>query len=171
MAIKKAFTELHTLLATASKGKKIDPAIFDQAVVLMSAKGSSGSGATTYLKDASGKPVAQKCYYFQRWMPLVGDKAVEFGKKANTATGLNTMSKVGAKLWTKQYNVAKKAKVELIDLVAAEKFAPKDLNAAMAKIDEDRAAIAETKDGFAKLEEVKAYLVKSGVKLVDAPAK
>ncbi len=174
MSIKKAYTELHTLLSTALEAKAIKKDVFDSAVKLMSTKtGGGGSSATNYLKDSSGKPVAQLCYYYKKWMPLVGENAVEFGKKAGTATGFNTMSKEGAKLWTKQYNVAKKTKADLLVDLAKGKFPVEKLDAELARVDKARELVADTKDGFAKKEDLMSYLAKSGIKMTpaEAPAK
>lgn len=125
--------------------------------------GSSTPHEQATLKDANGKVVAIRCYYFKRWMPLVGDLAVEVGSKANSATGLNTMCKEGVNLWTKQNREAKLAMDDLLARVEAGEVSPSGIADEKAKIEADRKRIAETDKGFATLDEVTAYLVANGV--------
>lgn len=165
MTIKKAYQPIMDLL-NANPDKKVSK-ILEAAIALCSAKTSRASGVSSFIADASGATVAIFDYYFKRWMPLVGENAVEFGAKKNTTTGFNPMSKEGVSNWTKQQRVAKTAQTELLTRVAAGEVAPTDIGDVQATIEAERKAIAETESGFATKEEVIAYLNENGVS-VDA---
>jgi predicted ThiF/HesA family dinucleotide-utilizing enzyme len=167
MAIKKAFQPIMDILL--ANPKATIASVLDQVTALASAAGGVRAEGNVFLKDDKGATVAIYDYYFKRWMPLVGEKKVEFGAKVGTVTGFNSMSKEGVSEWTKQQRLAKTAGAELLQNVAAGKVKPDQILAEQAKIEEARKAIKPTTLGFATLEEVKAYLVKTGVKVVDAP--
>ncbi len=166
MSIKKVYQPIVELLQTtiANNPKAKITEVMDQVIAMASAKVSVGVG-TTFLKDSAGNVVAIFDYYFKRWMPLVGANAVEFGKKANTATGFNTMSKEGVSHWTKQQREADNANKALIDRVVKGELQAGDIPAEQAKIEEARKAIVETTLGFATEDEVRAYLANEGVTL------
>ncbi len=167
MTVKKAYAELVAFLE-ANKDKKVS-SVMDQVIAMASAKTARAEG-NTFIKDAQGNTVAILDYYFKRWMPLVGDKAVEFGAKAQTATGFNTMCKEGVSAWTKQQREAKAAGISLLQRVANGEVKPSDIPAEQEKIENARKAIAETTLGFASLEEVQKYLRKNGVQFEAAAA-
>lgn len=148
--IKKDFVAIVELLI-ANKGKKVDT-ILPQVIELATKKASGGSDiGKTFLKDDEGNTVAVYCYYHKRW-ELVSQ--CEYGKKANTATGLNTMCKEGTSAWTKQQRAANNAeKALLAKLTAGEQV---DLVAAKAQIEEERQIITPREDGhgFATYEEL-----------------
>lgn len=162
--VKTAFQPIVDLIeaAIANDPKVRAKDLINEVIALTAAKIATGVGSTI-MKDASGAVVAIRCYYFKRWMPLVGDKAVEFGKKANTATGLNTMCKEGSSHWTKQQREADAANKELISKVISKEITPDDIPALQAKIEEDRKVIVPTELGFATEEEAREYLAASGV--------
>ena len=164
--VKKAYTEIVSLLE-ANKGKKVSE-VLEQVIELASAKSGGGGAGTTFIKDATGKTVAILDYYFKRWMPLVGDKTVEFGAKQKTSTGFNSMSKLGVSEWTKQQRVAKQANADLLTKVAKGEVKPSDIAKEQEAIEKARASIVPTDVGFATKEEVEAYLKKAGVKLAEA---
>lgn len=168
--VKKAYTEIVALLE-ANKDKKVS-SILDQVIELASAKTNRAEGST-FIKDVQGNVVAIFDYYFKRWMPLVGDKAVEFGKKDKTATGLNTMCKEGVSIWTKQQNDAKKALATLLNKVAAGEVKPADIAKAQEEIETARKSINFPMDengktielGFADRETLVKYLAKNKVEV------
>ena len=90
------------------------------------------------LKDANGNVTHIFCYYHKQWENV---KEVEYGKKKNSHTGLNTMCKIGVNKWTKQQNDAKKAKAELLEKVGAGKVDPKEISSRLEKIEAARNAI------------------------------
>lgn len=138
--------------------------VIDQVIAFAEAKAGRVEGST-FVRDASGAVVAINDYYFKRWMPLVGEKAVDFGAKQKSATGFNTMCKEGVSAWTKQQREAKNAMAALLTKVASGEVQPSDIAAEQAKIEEARKAILPTELGFESIDELNAYLVASGVTL------
>ena len=155
MSIKKAYTEIVDLLEK-NKAKKVSD-IFEQVVAIASAKVTREIGST-YLKDDKDQIVAIRCWNFKRWMPLVGDKAVEFGKKRNTATGLNTMCKEGVRDWTKRQSIKRKAKDQLMQDIKAGKVKIDQIDTLEKKIEEEATKVTKTTTGFETKEQVIAYL-------------
>lgn len=153
MAIKKAFITLHALLE-ANQDKKVK-SIMDEAVEIMSAKGAGGA-ATAVHRDADGNVVAIMDYYFKVWLPVA---LVEFGAKANSASGLNTMCKLGTSLWTKQQREFKKGKEDLLTAVQEGNVLPTEIQVELDKLEEARTYIAPypiPEVAFASTEEVDA---------------
>lgn len=161
--VKKIFQPMVDLLE-ANKDVKVSK-LMDQILELTAAK-AARSGGSTFLKDAQGNAVAILDYYFKRWMPLIGDKAVEFGAKAGTATKFNVMCKEGVSLWTKAQRDAKNASADLLKKVASGEIKPNEIAAHQAAIEEARKSIQATELGFATIEEVQKYLKKNGVEAV-----
>lgn len=181
MTVKKAFEPIIAILTTAiAENPKVKAAdLMERIIAEASAKVARGEGAS-FMKDTAGNVVAIHDYYFKRWMPLVGDKAVDFGTKKGTTTGFNTMCKVGVSHWTKQQSVADKANVQLLEDVKSGALPVDQIEAKQNEIEVARKAIApaivevkdaegnvtETKElGFATEDEVKAYLASAGVTL------
>lgn len=160
--VKKAYAPLIAVLE-ANKGKKVSD-ILDEVIALASAKTTRIDGSS-FIKDAKGQTVAIFDYYFKRWMPLVGDKAVEFGAKEKTATGFNSMCKQGVSEWTKQQRVAKQSGADLLVKVAKGEVKPSDIVAEQAKIEEARKAIVKTDLGFADKDALLKYLASNKVVL------
>src|SRR5690606_41882083 len=67
-------------------------------------------------RRSSDLTAAVRCYYHGKWMD---PSIVDFGAKANSASGLNSMCKDGMSKWTKQQRVAKSAKEALLTAVAS----------------------------------------------------
>jgi hypothetical protein len=137
MAIKKAFIELHALLV-ANEDKKVKT-IMPDALELMEAKGGGGAASSVH-RDADGNVVLVHDYYFKKWLPV---EFVEYGAKANSASGLNTMCKLGTSLWTKQQREFKKGKEQLLEDVAAGEVQPTEIQAKLDELEEARGYIAE----------------------------
>ena len=136
--VKKAYVDLVAFLEE-NKDKKIK-SVLPQILVMASAKsGGGGGGATTFHKDDKGNVVAVKCYYHGKWM---SPNVVEFGAKASSPTGLNSMCKDGVSKWTKQQRDAKKAKDQLLSDVASGEVEASTLTKALEKIEKTRATIA-----------------------------
>lgn len=150
--IKKAYTNIVELLQANEDCLVGD--ILPQVVELASAKAGGGGKATTFHKDADGTVRAIRCFYFGKWMdPAV----VEFGKKASSTTGLNSMCKEGVSHWTKQQRAAKAAKEQLLADVAAGEVDHTELTELLAAIEEDRNVVAEFNGpAFDTLEELLA---------------
>jgi len=171
--IKKSFAPIIAILATAAEAGKTVADILEEVTTLASTKGRATSGAgsvSTFIKDAEGATVAVLDYYFKRWMPIVGDEAVEFGAKASAASGLNSMSKAGTGLWTKQQKLAKDAMSNILVQVEAGDMEVSEIGAAKESIEAERKFVADTTDGFETRDEVVAYLEESGFDLTPAAA-
>lgn len=110
MSTKKQFVELLSFLEKNKSSKVSD--ILSQVAEMCEAK----KNHTTVIKDDNGKVTHIFCYYHKQWEDV---SKVEYGKKASSATGLNTMCKVGVNKWTKQQSDAKNAKAELLDKVVS----------------------------------------------------
>ena len=137
MAVKKVFQPLMTLL-TANQSSTVSE-IMDQVNDLVSAKvGGGGGKATTFHRTADNVVAAVKCYYFGLWMD---PRLVDFGTKAGSATGLNSMCKAGLSAWTKQQSAFKKAKEALLNEVAAGDVLASDIPAKLAELEAARDAV------------------------------
>jgi len=165
MAIKKAFEPLVEFLQ-ANENKSIKT-VMDDIVALASTKGraAAGEAVSTFIKDSAGETVAILDYYFKRWMPLVGDEAVEFGKKASAASGFASMSKAGVSNWTKQQRTAKAATADILTQVEAGNLDMSEIADVRADIEEARKMIVATDEGFETREQVLAYLEDEGVEV------
>jgi len=82
-----------------------------QAELLALISKSRASKRTTSVRDSAGNVFAIFCYYHKTW-ELVSE--VEYGKKASSSTGLNTMCKIGQRSWTKQQALIKKVDPQLL---------------------------------------------------------
>lgn len=139
-SIKKVFVPLMTLLA-ANQSSTVS-ALMDQINGLVSAKvGGGGGRATTFHKSEDGTVVAVQCYYFKLWMD---PRLVDFGAKAGSATGFNSMCKAGLSAWTKQQSAFKKAKEALLTEVASGAVEPSEIDAKIAELEAARDATIDT---------------------------
>lgn len=143
--IKKAYQPIMSILAGVI-GQEFTQETYDEVLALTVAKqGGGGGAATTFHRDDEGNVVAVKCFYHGLWMsPAVA----EFGKKASSASGLNSMCKEGVSKWTKQQSQFKKAKEELLEQVAAGEVAPDEINDKLEALEEARKAVAPREDGY-----------------------
>lgn len=161
MTIKKAFVDIVEFLQ--ENEKKTVKSILPDVIEMASAKAGGGSGGgSTFHKNDKGEVVAIRCFYHGLWM---SPQVVEFGKKANSSTGYNTMCKEGVSKWTKQQRDAKKAREDLLTKVAASEIEPSKLPAEMEAIEEARKTVIPPADGygFATLEDCLADNQKRGV--------
>lgn len=137
MTIKKAYLEVHAHLL-ANEDKKVKT-IMPELIEMMSAKGAGGAASSVH-RGEDGSVLAVLDYYFKKWLPV---DLVEFGAKANSASGLNTMCKLGTSLWTKQQREFKKGKEELLTQVAAGDVLPTDIQEHLDALEEARGFVAE----------------------------
>lgn len=128
--IKTNFVEIHKLLVE-NKSKKVS-SIMDQLLEIMESKQRDKNHKT----DEHGLWVF--CYYHKEWELVT---QVEYGKKANTVTGLNTMCKVGTNQWTKQQRDFKSARAALLDDVANGSLEIADVQDKIDELEEARVAI------------------------------
>ncbi len=164
MTVKKSFVTLVTFLE-ANKDRVVNE-ILPEIIGLASGKKSAGTtkkASNIAIRDEHGNVIAINCYYFKKFMPLYGPKAVEFGKKASTNTGYNTMCKEGVSLWTKAQDEAKKAGEELLNKVVAGEIQPGEIVAAREAIEAERKAIPATDLGFDTIEQLNKYYAKNPI--------
>ena len=96
-----------------------------------------------------------RCFYFKKWM---SPEDVEFGKKASSPTGLNSMCKAGVSAWTKQQRAAKAAKESLLTDVAAGEVEAADLGDALEAIEAARGEIIDLPEGIVGYDTIEAFL-------------
>ena len=151
MTIKKQFVELISFLE-ANEGKKVST-IMDEIYSMVESK----KRASTSIKDADGNVIAIYCYYHKQWEVVA---EVEYGSKASSATGLDTMCKVGVSKWTKAQRDAKKANSDLLTKVASGEIEPSDILTLQAEIEANRTTmnVEDMPQGFASEDEVLQYL-------------
>lgn len=126
--IKKNFVEIHKILSS-NENKKVKD-ILHLLEPLMESK----QRDKNHRIDEDGV-LWVFCYYHKEWE---NTQEVEYGKKANTSTGLNSMCKVGTNQWTKQQREYKKFKSELLDKVASGEIEPQDLQVEIEKLESDK---------------------------------
>ena len=131
MTIKKAYTEIAQFLED-NTNKKVST-IMPQLIDMM-----SGQTQSCVRRAEDGTVEAIFCYYHKEW-ELVSE--VEYGAKASSSTGLNSMCKVGVSHWTKQQRISKKAKEQLLEDVASGEVHSDDLADIMSDIEEARTLI------------------------------
>lgn len=161
LTIKKDYEPVMALFKTAieiasqNKVKKstieLMQAEYNKALELTASKNSNGSGSksTAYWQD--GKLVAVFCYYHKKW-ELVDH--IEYGKKAGTKTGLNTMCKEGTSAWTRQNRQKQKHQDDMMKKLLAKEITAEEVTPYNATIephgDEDHS--------FDTLEQLQAFL-------------
>ena len=161
MAIKKVFVPIIDLLT--ANADNLPEGLLDEIKTMCSAqRNRSGSN---FIKDSKGKVVAICCSYFERWMPLVGKKAVEFGAKAGSPTGLSGMSKEGSKHWSKQNRERKNSTLAMVTDLKSGKLEVADIAKRESEIEKAFKKVEDTDLGFKTREEVEKYLTKNSVKL------
>ena len=131
MSTKKVFIEMVQYLESQKDSKIADILKSEEFLELIVAKKNSH----TVLKDKDGNIVAIFCYYHKQWELL---SEVEYGSKKSHHTGYNTMCKIGVNKWTKQQSVAKVAKSDLLDKVAAGEIEVADVQHHLSDIEDTR---------------------------------
>jgi len=119
----------------------------------------------SFLCDIQGNVIAIRDSYFKRWMPLVGEQAVEFASNATSTTGLHYMCREGTSHWSRQQCRSKKTYTKFIDGLVGGTITIYDIADNLAEIDLIRTDIAETELGFKNREDVIYYLEMEGVEL------
>lgn len=119
----------------------------------------------THIRNVAGEVVGIKDLYFGRWMPLVGDKAVEFGVKTGSSTGMNPMCKLGLSQWSKQQSKARNDSLAILEDLKNGSLELKDIPKREAEIEAEKNAVIETEMGFETKEELVEYLEDEGEEL------
>jgi hypothetical protein len=133
--IKKAFVDLVDFLEK-NKSKNVST-IIEQVKEMCS----SNKANSTVYKDDKGNVIAIYCYYHKQWELL---SEVEYGVKANTASGYNTMCKIGVSKWTKAQRDAKKASQDLLNSIAKGTVEAKNVLKLQADIESKRKTMDKT---------------------------
>ncbi len=142
MQVKKQYEAIYAILE-ANKNRKVST-VLPELIELMQAKRGGSDIGKTFLKTEEGDTYAVYCYYHKQW-ELVSE--AEYGKKANTATGLNTMCKEGVSQWGKQQRNFKKGKDDLLMQVANQELSAEELPALMDELEANRTVIVPREDG------------------------
>lgn len=142
--VKKVFVDLIAHLE-ANADKKVK-SILPEIIAMCEAKQGGGAGhASTFVKNDKGEVVAVRCFYHKLWMsPQVAD----FGGKASSSTGLNSMCKDGVSKWTKQQRDFKAAQSDLLMKVASGEIQPSQLASEMEALEAARNVIVPREDGY-----------------------
>ncbi len=154
--IKKAYIAICSLIA-ANPALTCEE-IYPQVEALASAKvGGGGSSVTSFHKDDEGNVVVARCAYHDKYF-LTSE--VEFGKKASSASGLNTMCKDGTSKWTTQLSKFKKAKEQLLTDVGAGDVEATDIASITLELEAKRNEVVAMDDftGYDTLEDAIAAL-------------
>lgn len=151
MTIKKAYVELVELLE-ANQNKKVQ-SILEQVYSMTT----SNKMDSTVIRDADDNVIAIFCYYHKQW-ELISE--VEYGKKASSKTGFNTMCKKGTSMWTKKQSMAKKAKEQLLIDVSNGNVDATDIVHLNEEIEANRVAIdmTDAPNGYANEDDLMAAI-------------
>ena len=133
--IKKGFVEIYNILVKNEDVLVSD--IMSQLVPIME----SQQRDKNHFEDEHGLWIF--CYYHKVWELT---SQVEYGKKVNTATGLNSMCKVGTNQWTKQQRDFKASKSDLLEQVANETLNVEDIKAKIEELEEVKDTIVSLQD-------------------------
>jgi len=147
MTIKKAYVAIVEFLEQNGE-KKVKSVIKDVIAMASARTGGGGGKATAFHRDEKSQVVtAVRCFYHRLWM---SPQIVDFGAKASSATGLNSMCKDGVSKWTKRDRAYKAGKEGLLaDLINEEvDFNQADLADAMAALETAKTQIIPREDGY-----------------------
>jgi hypothetical protein len=162
--IKKDYTAVMSLFAqaiTTLEENKVKKSVlesvrslYNDAVDLTANKNSNGSGSKTTAYYREGKLVAVFCYYHKHW-ELVDH--IEYGNKAGTKTGLNTMCKEGVSAWTKANRAYNKLKDDLLQKLFKKEITNEELQDALS-VESTIEPHSDEDHSFATIELLEAYL-------------
>ncbi len=154
--IKKVFLPIFAILEGHQEHKV--KSIMTELLAEMSKASTSPSNGAHCIFGEDGAVLAVKDNYFQRWMPLVGDDAVEFTPRATAISGVNSVCKVGAAQMSRQNTIARKALANLLVDLESGKLAIEDIADAKVDIAYAKDLVTPTSLGFETKEEVEEYL-------------
>ena len=151
MSIKKQYIDLHNFLVL-NKNKKVST-ILEELEEMMESK----TRDTTSLYDKDENLVAIFCYYHKVW-ELVKDH--DYGSKANSKTGLNTMCKLGVSKWTRQQVTLKNIESNLLEQVMNGTVKVEDVKDLKVKAEAEAREIIPTEDiiSFQNIEDLSDHL-------------
>lgn len=117
MTIKKQYKDIVTFLQE-NKDKKITKALLEQVYTMCESK----TKGRTFAKDGD-QVVAIYCYYHKQWEML---DQCEYGSKASSSTGYNTMCKKGVRGWTRTQKLLKDLDSKILSKIMAEELEASD---------------------------------------------
>jgi len=146
---KKAYVELVEFLE-ANKNKKV-ATILDEVKAMTRQKASQ----KTFLTNKAGEVIAIYCYYHKQWEML---SDVEYGKKASSSTGFNTMCKIGVSKWTKQNRAVKQVGSIVLSMLESGKIGTDEIAETKAKLvnEAKQIDVEDMPHGFDTIEELQA---------------
>ena len=130
--IKKQFEELVALLE-ANPNKKVST-MLPEVIAMCSAKQQS----KTFKLNEEGQVTHVYCYYHKQWEDVL---VCEYGSKQSSASGLNSMCKVGYNQWSKQQRDYKKAKEQMLQDVADGEIEGNEVSGKLEELEEARTTI------------------------------
>lgn len=136
--VKKVFEPLVELLESNKNAKVKD--ILEQVYQLAL----SNKQASTSKVDANGKVTHIYCYYHKKWEDVT---VCDYGAKASSTTGLNTMCKEGLSHWNKQNRNYKQGKEKILDQVMKGTLSPDQIEDEMLLLEQERDKIIPREDG------------------------
>lgn len=157
---------------------RIDPEVFPGLIELCYGKAKQIKN----ILDRSNNQVAVVCWYFKRWMPLVGPRAVDFPSNKSQVHGLNKCCREGNKFYQQRLdafnavNTVVENETRLINQKLRSQLDEKERSSLSARLDELDAMMAEAEEaktvikhthlGFETMEECMEYLVENGTDFV-----
>ncbi len=132
MNTKKQFEEIVAFLQ-ANSNKKVST-ILPEILEMTKAK----QQAKNFEVDEEGNVTRVFCYYHKVWEDV---SECEYGAKKSSASGLNSMCKVGYNQWSKQQRDFKKAKDALLQQVADGDVEASELNKMLDDLEAERVSI------------------------------
>ena len=132
MNTKKQFEEVVAFLQ-ANSSKKVST-ILPEILAMTKAK----QQAKNFEVDEEGNVTRVFCYYHKVWEDV---SECEYGAKKSSASGLNSMCKVGYNQWSKQQRDFKKAKDALLQQVADGEVEASELNNMLDDLEAERVSI------------------------------
>lgn len=164
MSIKKVFQSVIAFLE-ANKDARVSK-VLPEIMEMCSAKQGGGTTARSFYKQGE-ELVAARCGFFEKWFdPAV----VEFGKKAGTASGLNSMCKLGVNEWTARNNAHKKGRDAAFADFTAGKLSADDFQAKLREVDSARDAEKVLPEGVVGYDTLEELLASKGLKLEEQAA-
>jgi len=141
--VKKVYIPLIELLE-ANKNKSIKT-LMPEILALTQSK----TQAKTYRVNENGEVTHVFCYYHKLWEDV---SIAEYGAKAKTASGLNTMCKEGLSNWSKQQRDYKKAKSQILDQVVAGTLSADKVEDTLHDLEQAKDQIVLREDGHGEAE-------------------
>ena len=129
-SVKKNFEEIYALLRANGNLKVKD--LMPELLELMSSKQRDKNHKT----DEHGLWIF--CYYHKEWELT---SQVEYGAKAGSATGFNSMCKVGVNTWTRQQREFKTDKANLLEEMIVGNLEASDLHSRVEELETIKKAV------------------------------